>query len=199
MDIERKEKGREFDLVITLGGDGTLLTAVHLYPSALFLGIHMGRVGFLCQVNKEEIDYALKKLTKGEIFIEKKGVINFYSGKKIFWGLNDIVIKGDSQGRLMEFELVVDNTTFDYLADGVLFSTPTGSTAYNLALNGPLLDNELDAYLVNIIAPFNVFSRPFIIKGKKEISFYIKGKTSKGIMFLDGQIEHEIPINKKLK
>ncbi|MEO0254950.1 MAG: NAD(+)/NADH kinase [candidate division WOR-3 bacterium] len=193
-----KLKKRDFDIVITLGGDGTLLKAVHYFPDSIFLGVHMGKVGFLCDVNKDKIESYLEKIIKNEFSIlERETIFIEWDNKKCF-ALNDLLIRNEPSGRIMEFDLLIENVKFFYSADGVLICTPTGSTAYNLALNGPILYYDLKGFCINVIAPFNVNARPIVVPSGKKVYIIPKGKTNIPKLWVDGQMEFELPLNKKI-
>jgi len=193
-----KIKKKSFDFVLTLGGDGTLLKSVHFFPDSAFLGVHMGRVGFLCDVNKNEIEKALKKIIKGEFDILERETIYIRWDNKECFALNDLLIRNEPAGRIMEFDLIIEGVKFFYIADGVLVCTPTGSTAYNLALNGPILYYDLKGFCINIIAPFNVNSRPIVVPSGKKVYIVAKGKTNIAKLWVDGQMEYNLPLNEKI-
>ncbi len=188
---------KKIDLVITIGGDGTLLKAVHFLPDPLYLGIHMGRVGFLCEVNKNEIDKAINRILEEKFDVYERDTITISFEEKNFWAINDILVRNEPAGRVMEFDLIISKIKFHYIADGILFSTPTGSTAYNLALNGTILHHNLKGFCINIIAPFNVNARPFIIPEGEKVILIAKGKTHIAKVWIDGQREIELPLNIK--
>jgi len=193
-----KIKGKSFNFVLTLGGDGTLLKSVHLFPHSVFLGVHMGRIGFLCEVNKDEIERALEKIVKGEFNIMERETVYIRWNDKEYFALNDLLIRNEPAGRVMEFDLIIEGVKFFYIADGILVSTPTGSTAYNLALGGPILYYDLKGFCINIIAPFNVNARPVVVPSEKKIFIVAKGKTNIARLWIDGQMEYDLPLNKKI-
>ncbi len=193
-----KIKEKNFDFVLTLGGDGTLLKSVHFFPDSLFLGVHMGRVGFLCDINKHKVERALKKIIKNEFYILERDTVYIKWNNMECFALNDLLIRNEPAGRIMEFDLIIEGVKFHYIADGVLICTPTGSTAYNLALHGPILYYDLKGFCINIIAPFNVNARPIVVPLEKKVYIVAKGKTSVARLWVDGQIEYDLPLNEKI-
>ncbi|MEN3043941.1 MAG: NAD(+)/NADH kinase [Candidatus Hydrothermales bacterium] len=194
---ERLKDG-EFDLVITLGGDGTLLKAVHHFPNSIFLGVHMGKVGFLCDVKSENLEFYLNEILHNNFYILERETVYIKWDNEKHFALNDLLIRNEPAGRIMEFDLYIENVKFFYSADGVLICTPTGSTAYNLALNGPILYYDLKGFCINVIAPFNVNSRPIVVPSGKKIYIFPKGKTNIPKLWVDGQKEYILPLNKKI-
>ncbi|MEN3046243.1 MAG: NAD(+)/NADH kinase [Candidatus Hydrothermales bacterium] len=187
-----------FDLVITLGGDGTLLRAVHCFPDSIFLGVHLGKVGFLCDVKGEDLELYLNETLKNNFHILERETVYIKWDSEKHFALNDLLIRNEPAGRIMEFDLYIENVKFFYSADGVLICTPTGSTAYNLALNGPILYYDLKGFCINVIAPFNVNSRPIVVPSGKKIYIIPKGKTNIPKLWVDGQKEYILPLNKKI-
>ncbi len=159
-------------LVITVGGDGTLLKASRLYaPKGIpVLGINLGRLGFLAQLNPDEIDALPNQLIKGQYTIQKRMMLSSFNDKIL--ALNDIVIKGDSFSRTSKLFLSINGRVVcDYLADGIIISTPTGSTAYTLSAGGPVIMPELEAVVIVPICPHTLTARPLVIPASEKYPF----------------------------
>jgi len=159
------------DMAITLGGDGTLLsaaTAVSLHNIPI-LGINLGRLGFLAEIEPDDIAYYIRKLFDGEYHIENRIMLQadvMRNGESIvqFHALNDIVVSRASLSRLLNIKLLVDGHILDaFYSDGVILSTPTGSTAYSLSAGGPILDPSLDALLMTPICPHTMHARSMVL------------------------------------
>src|SRR5574344_718477 len=136
-------------LAVTIGGDGTLLKASRFYaPKHIpILGINLGRLGFLAQANVGEIETAIDKLLTGQYKIEDRMMLSAFDSKIL--ALNDIVIKGDSFSRTSKLLLAINGKVVcDYLADGLIIATPTGSTAYTLSAGGPVVAPDLEAVVI---------------------------------------------------
>ena len=144
LDIDGLKEG--FDFVFVIGGDGTILKTARFYAKyqTPIFGINLGRLGFLSQSSKEDIEKSVDEILKSNFVIEDR--IMLQSGS--FTALNDFVIKGQDMGRTSRFSLKInDKFVCDYLADGIIVSTPTGSTAYGLSAGGPVLSPSLNVYL----------------------------------------------------
>lgn len=151
-------------LVITIGGDGTLLRCARFFApyNVPVLGINIGRLGFLAQVNTNEIDSCIEKLIAGKYKIEARTMLTAQNNSVL--ALNDIVIKGDSFSRTSKLFLSInDKIVCDYLADGIIVATPTGSTAYTLSAGGPVIVPEIDAMVIVPICAHTLTARPLVI------------------------------------
>lgn len=174
--------------VITIGGDGTLLKAARYYaPKGVPLfGINLGRLGFLAQANLNEIDFSVKKIIKGEFKIQNRMMLSSFNGSVL--ALNDIVIKGDSFSRTSKLFLSVnDKVVCDYLADGLIIATPTGSTAYTLSAGGPVIVPGIDALVIVPICPHTLTARPLVIPAGEKITITSCKTCNKLKMSADGQ------------
>lgn len=158
-----------FDFVFVIGGDGTILKTARFYAKyeTPIFGINLGRLGFLSQSSKEEVENSVKKILNGDYIIEDR--IMLESGDSI--ALNDFVIKGASSGRTSRFSLKInDKVVCDYLADGIIIATPTGSTAYGLSAGGPVLAPNLNAFVIVPICPHTLTARPLVIPDNEKVT-----------------------------
>ena len=168
-DIDKLEQFGNFTFVI--GGDGTLLKCARFYAGSPVLGINLGRLGFLAQAGVEEIEKAVKAVIDGKYSTEER--LMLASDDAI--ALNDFVIKGSMTSRTSKFYLEInDKFVCDYIADGLIIATPTGSTAYGLSAGGPVLYPTLDALVIVPICPHTLNARPLVVP----IGETIKVKTS---------------------
>ena len=150
------------DFAFVIGGDGTLLKAARFYASEEIpvLGINLGRLGFLAQAGVEEINRVVDSVINKSYFTEKRLMLS--SGSAL--ALNDFVIKGCVPSRTSKFYLEINNKfVCDYTADGLVISTPTGSTAYGLSAGGPVLYPSLDAIVIVPICPHTLNARPLVV------------------------------------
>ena len=157
------------DFTIVIGGDGTLLRAARFYSEwkTPVLGINTGRLGFLSQGVNEEINSILDSIINNEYHIEERLMLT--SIDKI--ALNDFVIKGCEQTRTSKFYLEInDKEVCNYVADGLIISTPTGSTAYGLSAGGPVVHPTLDAIVIVPICPHTLNARPLVVPASEKIS-----------------------------
>lgn len=149
---------------IVLGGDGTILKTARFYAKyqVPILGINLGRLGFLSQAKPTQIKEAINYLLKGAFKIENRLMLSTLNGK--MEALNDIVIKGEAFSRTSRLYVEINNNLVcDYLADGLIISTPTGSTAYTLSAGGPILTPSLNAIVIVPICPHTMNARPIVI------------------------------------
>lgn len=170
-------------LALVLGGDGTILRAARLLAkdNAPILGVHLGGVGFCTEIELPELDETLKKIKRGQYHLDERTMIEAtVSGKKLL-ALNDIVISNSGIARLIKLKL---QGIAEYAADGLVFSTATGSTAYNLSVGGPILSPNSKSLIISPIAAHSLSTRPIILE-EPVTGILIKGK--KAILTADGQ------------
>lgn len=188
-----------YDFVFVIGGDGTILKTARFfakYDTPIF-GINLGRLGFLSQSNEEEIKVAVDKILSGDYKVEDRMMLQ--PGEQV--ALNDFVIKGTDTGRTSRFSLKInDKFVCDYLADGIIISTPTGSTAYGLSAGGPVLSPHLNAFVIVPICPHTLTARPLVIPDDEKITVISSDEGSNYVMSTDGQevyiFNSEIEISK---
>ena len=183
----------ERDFVFVIGGDGTLLKTARFYSkySTPVFGINLGRLGFLAQTNIDELDLSINKIVNNKYRVEDRLMLIGNSDK---YALNDFVIKGPSASRTSRFYLSI-NSKFvcDYLADGLIITTPTGSTAYGLSAGGPVLSPSLDAIAIIPICPHTLTARPLVIPANEEITVSTNDSCTNFIVATDGQEFENIP------
>ncbi len=154
------------DVVLAVGGNGTVLRAVQvgLVAEAPVFGINVGRVGFLADVEPRQLEAALDVLASGQWTEQSRMTIEATVNQQTpEVGVNDVVVEKVTSQRLISLEVLVDGEPFlTYHADGLVVSTSTGSTAYNLSAGGPLVDPELDALVLTPVAPHSLFSKPIV-------------------------------------
>lgn len=192
LDINNLKNG--FDIAFVIGGDGTILKTARFYArtdTAIF-GINLGRLGFLSQSSKENFEKSLTKILNGEYRIEKRLMLE--TGNQI--ALNDFVIKTAEQGRTARFQLKINGKgVCNYLADGIIVSTPTGSTAYGLSAGGPVLSPEIEAFVIVPICPHTLTARPLVVPATEEISI----SAPEFILSVDGQGNYKLKNEIKIK
>ena len=172
---------KDTECVLVLGGDGTLLQAARdLVALQLpLLGVNMGTLGFLAEVEHGNIRPALDKLIADDFFIENRMMLDGrarHQGRTLLSdiALNDIVIRRNGRLRMVEFRVFVDNVFLTaYTADGIIISTPTGSTGYNLSIGGPIVAPQASLMVMTAIAPHTLTSRPIILPENVEIKIEV--------------------------
>ena len=158
------------DVLLSLGGDGTLLDTLSLVRNSQIpvIGINFGRLGFLASINKNEIDTAIDALVKGEYSLDKRGILNLESQNNLFgdenFALNDITIHRRDNSAMMIIHAYMNGEFVNsYWADGLIIATPTGSTAYSLSCGGPIILPNAQSFVITPIAPHNLNVRPIIV------------------------------------
>ena len=194
--------GQHIDLLVVLGGDGTLLHGTVLVADAgvPVLGINLGRLGFLAPFDPEEARDVIRAAVAGELAIEERmrlrvalhrGSMHAHPGVIERYALNDAVISQGAMARLVELATTLDGASVtNYLADGLIISTPTGSTAYNLAAGGPILPPWQGAFVLTPICPHTLTNRPLIVPSRSTIGVQIVGESRGILLTVDGQWVH---------
>lgn len=191
--LRKRLKDGEFDLLVAIGGDGTMLRVSHLCaPSNVpILGINMGRLGFLMQFGREQWHTALEQLLKGEYWIEDRMMIRAElrrADKSLgnWHALNEVVVCRTAAVRPVRVSASVDGMQLtNYVADGLIAATPTGSTAYALAAGGPILPPELRNILLVPIAPHLSVDRAVVLSEGTSVSITLRGGDA--VLSVDGQ------------
>lgn len=186
------------DFIIVLGGDGTLLGVARRVAKSQtpILGVNLGRLGFLTEVELKDIYNVLEKVLQGEYSIEKRMmleacIIRNNREEKKFFALNDVVISKGSFARIVNLKTYVDDHYLDtYLADGLIISSPTGSTAYSFSAGGPIVNPKNNLLIITPICPHTLNSRPIIISDKEKFSVEIQEDYNEIILTIDGQEGH---------
>ncbi len=195
--------GQEFDLMcqsvdmlVTLGGDGTLISAVRrsFKWKMPVLGVHAGKLGFLADFDMDELDAFIPKLKSGDFRIDKRAMLraSIHSKDEVkeVVAFNDIVMTRPSISKMIHLETFVDGRSFNtYYGDGVIVSTPTGSTAYNLSCGGPVLFPLTQVFAVTPISPHSLTQRPVVLPGQYEIE--VKTPDKSALAVVDGQDMYE--------
>lgn len=164
---------KEIDFVISMGGDGTILRTVHTYPEieAPILGVNLGHLGFMADIPISDIYPSLEDLLNGAYKIEERLMMQgITANNEICFAVNEMVVHRSPNPSLIDLALYVDGNYLNtFSADGIIFSTPSGSTAYSLAAGGPILTPELDAFVITPIAPHTISNRPIVLMPSQAI------------------------------
>lgn len=184
IDIDNLKSG--YDFVFVIGGDGTILKTARFYSkfNTPVFGVNLGRLGFLSQSSEENLEKSVTQIIDGHFVVEDRVMLQY--GNSL--ALNDFVVKGSATGRTSRFTLKInEKPVCDYLADGIIISTPTGSTAYGLSAGGPVLFPSLNAFVVVPICPHTLAARPLVIPDNEIISISSCGCEKKYVISADGQ------------
>jgi len=198
--LTRDELGAKIELLIVFGGDGTLLSAAralhgHTVP---ILAVNLGGLGFLTSVTLDELYPLLETVLAGKHRKSERMMLDaeiFHSGKSTLreCALNDVVANKGALARMLDFDVYVDsNHVGRYRADGLIVSTPTGSTAYSLAAGGPIVDPAIDAFVITPICPHMLTNRPLVVPGTAKIELDFSAAEEPIYVTLDGQIGSQL-------
>ncbi|MEJ8542852.1 NAD(+) kinase [Methanothermobacter wolfeii] len=183
------------DMIVTIGGDGTILRTQSLIEGKEIpiLGINMGTVGFLTEVDPENVFSALEDVLMGEYAVEKRTLLSVHHNGKLPLALNEVVMMTRKPAKMLHIEISVDDEIVEELrADGIIIATPSGSTAYSMSAGGPIVDPRVEAFLIVPICPFKLSARPIVVSNKSTIKVKLLRKGKKAIAVIDGQYEEEI-------
>ncbi|MEA2033408.1 MAG: NAD(+)/NADH kinase [Euryarchaeota archaeon] len=185
-----KVEDMSVDFLICVGGDGTILRTLHyLKPPTPVLGINMGAIGFLAEVQPEDAVSVLTELLEGFTVEKRERLSVELKGERgrMPYAMNEAVIITSKPGKMLHFAIFVDGEELERLrADGVVFATPTGSTAYAMSAGGPIVDPKVDAAIIVPIAPFKLSARPTIVDINTVISLALLGMKEAELV-IDGQ------------
>ncbi|QKJ24117.1 NAD(+)/NADH kinase [Poseidonibacter lekithochrous] len=203
-----KEKGislnklcNEVDFLVSVGGDGTLLSVVRKsfnYEKPV-LGINLGTLGFLTDINMDELEKFLSDFKSGVYRIDNRMMVEGALNLNSFVAFNDIVISRKSISSMISIDAKIDGKPFNsYYGDGVIVSTPSGSTAYNLSVGGPLVYPLTEAFIITPVAPHSLTQRPLVMPADFEIEFTISDNQG-AVVIVDGQDIYEVEQNESIK
>ena len=192
-----KSLDNSFDLLISIGGDGTILRAI-TYVKDLnipIVGINTGRLGFLATIPMNTVEKALDEIFEGNYRISKRSLlaITVGEGEAVFnlnFALNEITVSRKNTTSMISVETWLDDEYLtSYWADGLIVSTPTGSTGYSLSCGGPVIMPESDSFVLTPIAPHNLNARPLVISSNKIIKLKVSGREDEHLVSLDSRIK----------
>lgn len=184
------------EFAVVLGGDGTLLSAARAVATAgiPILGVNLGSLGFLTEVPLSEIYDTLQAVDQNCCAVETRAMVHcdlVRGGKCIatYRAMNDAVVNKSTIARLLNFDLYVDQIfVSNYKSDGVIVSTPTGSTAYSLAAGGPILTPSVDAFVITPVCPHSLTHRPLVVRDSADIQIAVRNVDGEAFLSIDGQI-----------
>lgn len=186
---------RPLDLVVVLGGDGTLLSAARLTAASdvPLLGVNLGSLGFLTEVPLASMYTMLEAIAQGRAAVEHRSLMRceLLRGDAVlgsYLAFNDAVVNKTALARLNKYELYIDNVfVSSYRADGIIVATPTGSTAYSLSAGGPILMPSVNAFVVTPVAPHSLTHRPLVVPDSVQIEILMRSDEEVAYLSLDGQ------------
>ena len=209
--VEREQLALRADLIVVLGGDGTLLSIARLVGEreTPILGINLGGLGFLTEITTEEAQATLARVLAGEYEVDRRITLEATvethaagarADRENFRALNDVVINKRALGRMLELNVVAGGERFcSYRADGLIIATPTGSTAYALSAGGPIVFPSLDVVVLAPICPHTLSNRPVVLPDSFEIEVRLKTDDNGAMLAVDGQQTAPIASNDSLR
>lgn len=193
---ESKDLNGSIEFIISLGGDGTLLDTVSLVrdKNIPVLGINFGRLGFLASIGKEDLKTAVSALVNRTFVIDKRSLIHLDSNKPLFgkvpYALNEFAIHKTDTSPMIKIHTYLNGEFLNtYWSDGLIVSTPTGSTGYSLSCNGPVVFPDSSSFVITPVAPHNLNVRPIVVPDNNIISFEIEGRADQFLCALDSRKE----------
>jgi Predicted sugar kinase len=187
------------DFLLVLGGDGTFLSCARSVKdqSTPILGIHLGDLGFLAKVTLDDIFQRLDQVAAGDFLVEKRSMLKASIDKKdkdfISYGLNDFVVSSGESHRMLISEVFVNESRVaEYRSDGLIVSTPTGSTAYSLSSGGPIIAPDVESFVITPISAHSLTSRPLVVSNKSEVRIKFSNYNQNITLITDGQLHESV-------
>ena len=184
------------EILISLGGDGTILEALTFIKDTEtpILGINFGRLGFLANISKEQIKQAIEAVVKGKYVIDSRVMLELTSNKPLFenmnFALNEMTIQRKDQSSMITIKTFLNGEMLNaYWADGLIISTPTGSTGYSLSCGGPIIYPGSGNFVITPVAPHNLNVRPMVLSDEVVLSFEVSGRGNSFLCTLDSRFE----------
>lgn len=186
----------KIDVMLSLGGDGTMLDTVSLIRDSNIpvIGINLGRLGFLASISKDNISTAIKSLMDKDYTIDSRSLLTVETDTPIFgeenFALNDLIIHRRDNSAMMSIRAYLNGEFLNtYWADGLIVATPTGSTAYSLSCGGPIVFPESKNFVITPISPHNLNVRPVVISDSYTLTFELEGRSSKFLLSCDSRTQ----------
>ncbi len=193
--LEENQLLKNSDFIIILGGDGTILRWSKKIAkfNKNILGINMGNLGYLTDVEKYEATTAIKNVLNNNYIVEKRMMLSATINNKEYICLNEVNINNGNVSRMVKIGIDINGRFMEaFSADGLIISTPTGSTAYNLSAGGPILKPDIELMAITYVCPHVLFSRPYVVSSNDKIRAYVTNEDSTAYLSFDGQ--ESIPI-----
>lgn len=203
---EKKIKGynhedinKKADIVITVGGDGTILRALEKIDKPIF-AINSGGMGFLTEVESKYAISGLKQIIDGKYNVEERAKLKvIVDGKRLPDAANEVTVQTSRIAKIMYLKIFVEDELIETLgADGVIVATPTGSTSYALSAGGPILDPSVNAMVIAPLAPFKLSARPWVIPLEKKVGIKLFGKSKESKIVIDGESPQSVTIDSNI-
>jgi len=185
----------DVDMVVAIGGDGTILRTQSFisHKKIPLIGINMGTVGFLTEIDPENAFTAIKEVLAGNYFVERRNQLLVWHDHDLPLALNEVVLMTRKPAKMLHIQISVDDEIMEELrADGLIIATPSGSTAYSMSAGGPIIDPKVKAFIIVPICPFKLGARPTVVSDESIIKVKLLREGKKAVAVIDGQFEEEI-------
>jgi NAD+ kinase len=185
----------DVDMVIAIGGDGTILRTQSFISQKKIplIGINMGTVGFLTEIDPENAFTAIEEVLAGNYFVERRNQLLVWHDHDLPLALNEVVLMTRKPAKMLHIQISVDDEIMEELrADGLIIATPSGSTAYSMSAGGPIIDPKVKAFIIVPICPFKLGARPTVVSDESIIKVKLLREGKKAVAVIDGQFEEEI-------
>ncbi|HET9527743.1 MAG TPA: NAD(+)/NADH kinase [Pyrinomonadaceae bacterium] len=204
--VPREELAASVDLILVLGGDGTMISIARVVGDreVPVLGVNYGGLGYLAEFRIEELYQALESILSGNFRLDRRVMLNvelLRGGELITRNrvLNDVVINKSALARIIEIEAYLNQHFINsFRADGLIISTPTGSTAYNLSAGGPVIFPSMNAVVITPICPFTLSNRPIVVPDDARIELLLKTDQEEVTLTLDGQVGFSLKVEDRV-
>jgi len=196
---ELYEINKKVDMVVTIGGDGTILRTLQSVEKPIF-AINSGGMGFLAEIESKNAIEGLEKILAGKYNVEERAKLKvMFDGKRLPDAANEVTVQTAKIAKILYLQMFVENELLEMLgADGVIVATPTGSTSYALSVGGPIMDPSVDAMVIAPLAPFKLSARPWIIPLDKKIGIRLMPKSKETRLVIDGYHTEDVTIKNKI-
>jgi len=194
-DRKCKLEDMDVDMVIAIGGDGTILRTQSFisHKKIPLIGINMGTVGFLTEIDPENAFTAIEEVLAGNYFVERRNQLLVWHDHDLPLALNEVVLMTRKPAKMLHIQISVDDEIMEELrADGLIIATPSGSTAYSMSAGGPIIDPKVKAFIIVPICPFKLGARPTVVSDESIIKVKLLREGKKAVAVIDGQFEEEI-------
>ena len=206
IEVPREELSSKVDLIIVLGGDGTMIATARLIgdQEISVMGVNFGGLGYLAEFRIEELFTALDSILAGDYRLDRRVMLSveMFRGDQLITHsrvLNDVVINKSALARIIEIEAFLNDQFVNaFRADGLIVSTPTGSTAYNLSAGGPVIFPSMNAVVITPICPFTLSNRPIVVPDDAIIQLSLKTQNEDVSLTLDGQVGHPLNVDHRV-
>jgi NAD+ kinase len=194
-----QEINNKADVVVTVGGDGTILRALEKIEKPIF-AINSGGMGFLTEVESKYALSGLRRVINGDYNLEERAKLKItVDGKRLPDAANEVTIQTSRIAKIMYLKIFIENELIEsFGADGVIIATPTGSTSYSLSAGGPILDPSVSAMVIAPLAPFKLSARPWVVPLDREIRVEIYGKSKESKIVIDGESAQSVDQKSKI-